>query len=474
IPSQISGYISARTAVLDALGQQFKLSLGESIDEVNVARKGAIGLLKKDLLKSYVEAYTALLKAAMEPAFSASWRWLAWCLDSALLFAPNATGPTAHLLGPFHPVTIARLFFLQECLGERLLDDEPSPLAHIFAQAQPLALGHVLDAQLQPAPAIAFPTGELHWLWLYRQQGQSDLPAETLVEWLRQTGLDPQTGPLAVDAEVLPQTLRQYVLAYPSHQTIRLSLEDCSQRTFEVLRDELLLEEGAEIDPERLGVKLPGGLGVYDPITKVKRLDGQLLSYDPELPLRWHHGKPPQSLTVDLATLPRSSRVDFQTRQKGGASSACVPTARRGLLEFSSAGLEVSTAVSSEHATTSLEMATMELLCTFEPKDQQLSWGTSLSMTGGPKANWTLCSASQVDPRLFIEYVKRNPGTALWTYRLFSLGENKSPEFGRGHFLVARVSPSLASGLQTQLTAMGFSVSRNDLLPELAKAGLSL
>ena len=473
-PLQILAYANARSKVLAALAQQFRLAPGETIDEVNIARKAVIGWVPEELLADYLAAYTALLNAARQPTFPAGWRWHPWCLDSILLFTPNATAPTSHLLGPFHPVTLARLFFVQRCLGQRLLDDEPSPLAHIFAQAQPLAVGHVLDAQLQPSKAIAFPTGELHWLWLYRQQSQSNLPETPLVEWLRQAGLDPQTGPLSVDAEVLPQTLKQYILAYPTHQALRLSVEDCSQRTLEVLRDELLPQEGSEPDQDRLRTRLPGGVAVYDPITQVKRVDGQLLSYDPDLPLRWHHGKPPTTLPIDIATLPRSSRVDFQSKSGGGVCSSSVPTARRGLVAFSSAGLEVASAL--DRAVTPVGLATtlIQLISMFEPAGQQLSWGTSLSMTASPKANWTLCSASQVDPRLFIEYVKRNTGTALWTYRLFSLSQNRTPEFGRGHFLVARVSPSLATALQTLLTGIGLTVAPNDLLSELAQGGLTL
>jgi Holliday junction resolvasome RuvABC ATP-dependent DNA helicase subunit len=474
VPPEIAAYVATRAKILDALAQQFQLAPGESIAEINMARRAFIGLLNKQLLKEYLEAFTVALKSTRQSSFPSGWRWHPWSLDSVLLFAPDATGPAAHLLGPFHPVTLARLFFVEQCLGERLLDDELSPLAHFFAQLQPLAIGHVVDAQLQPAHAIAFPTGEPHWLWLYRQQGQSNLPEETLVEWLRQAGLDPQTGPLGVDAEILPQTLKQYILAYPSRQTLRLSLEDCSQRAFEVLRDELLPEEGLDINTERLRVKLPGGLSVYDPVAKVKRLDGEPLSYDPDLPLRWHHAKPLDTVMMDLATLPRSSRVDFQATQRGGAWSGPVPVARRGLVDFSSGGLEVATALSEPTTTPDLETATVELLSVFEQTNQQLSWGTSLSMTGSPKANWTLCSAGQVDPRLFIEYVRHHPGTALWTYRLFSFGDSREPEFGRGHFLIARVSGSLSSGLQTQLTGTGLTVHPNELLTELAEAGLTL
>jgi len=75
---------------------------------------------------------------------------------------------------------------------------------------------------------------------------------------------------------------------------------------------------------------------------------------------------------------------------------------------------------------------------------------------------------------LFIEYVRNNPGSALWTYRLFSLGNTKIPEFGRGHFLIATVSASLAGTLQTQLNGTGVSVQPNQLLGELAQAGLTL
>lgn len=477
IPPPVAAYVSARTAVINELGSQFTESQDEEITGINLARKSSIGLIKKEVLKIYIQAYTDLLKASNDSSFPNSWKWIAWCLDSVLLFGLNSTGPTAHLLGPFHPVTISRLFFLQNCLIERLIGDEMSPLAHVLAQVQPLALGHVLDAQLQPSPAIAFPTGEYHWLWLYRQQGQSDLPGQALVEWMRKAGLDPQTGPLAVDSEILPQTIRQYILAYPSHQTLRLCLEDCTQRTFEVLREEFLPSSDFRVKEEGLGLKLLGGIAVYDPLTKVKRLDGELILHDPDLPIRWHHCKPPQSLTIDIATLPRSSRVDFQSGLRGGSFSSCVPTARRGMLEYGSAGLEVSTAIINKKEILSdidLENATADLLALFEPEKMQLSWGTSLSMTGGPKANWTLCSASQVDPRLFIEYVKRNPETALWTYRLYSVSENNSPEFGRGHYLIARVSHSLASGIQAQLSATGFAITPSDLLAELAQAGLTL
>jgi len=474
VPSSVTAYANARSQVLEALASQFHLSNGESINEVNIARKAAIGLLAPALLEVYLRKYVELLKASGEQSFPAAWRWYSHCIDSILLFSNNATGPSSHLLGPFHPVTLARNFFVQRCLGDRLLEEKTSPVATTFAQVQPLALGHVMDAQLQASPGICFPTGDTHWLWLYRQQRPSELPDSNLVEWLRECGLDPQTGPLAVDAEILPQTLEQYVLAYPAHQSLRLSLDDCNQRTFEVLRDDLSPPEPGDSGPERLWTKLPGGVAVYDPVAKIKRLNGELLAYDPDLPLRWHHCKPPQGMPVDLATLPRSSRVDFQSRQRGGACSFSVPVARRSLLEFSATGLDVATSLSGMPLVSGLEGIVIELLSIFEPAGQQLSWGTSLTPTMGPRANWTLCSASQVDPRLFIDYVQRNPGTALWTYRLFSVDSNKAPEFGRGHFLIARVSPSLSAGLQALLAAIGLSVSPADLLTELAQSGLTL
>lgn len=473
VPAAITGYATARARVIEALAAQFALVPNESVSDLNIARLSAVGVLSPILLKDYLDAFAALLNAARQNSLPVPWRWHAWAADSVLLFAPEKTGPSAHLLGPFHPITLARLFFVQRCLTERLLDDDPCTLAHVLSDAQPIAAGHVLDAQLQPAQAIAFPTGEVHWLWLYRQQVQSDLPAVELVDWLRVAGLDPQTGPLGVDAEVLPQTLKQYTLAYPSRQTLRLSLEDCSQRTFQVLRSELMPDEEMDSGDEALRQKLTGGISVYDPVTKVKRVDGEILSYEPELPMRWHHAKPPDSLPIDLATLQRSNRVDFQERQRGGVCSASLPTARRSLVDVGPGGLEVANALD-QVTSVNLETAAIEALRLFEPIGRQLSWGTSLSPNTSPKANWTLCSTGQVDPRLFIDYVRSNPGTALWTYRLFSIGNSKVPEFGRGHFLIARVSPSLSGSLQSHLTGAGLSAHPNDLLSALAQAGLTL
>jgi Holliday junction resolvasome RuvABC ATP-dependent DNA helicase subunit len=473
-PPQIAQYAKARGAVIAALEKQFKLSPDESMQDVNLARKASVGLLDPLLLRDYVEAFRSVLKSVRDGSMADGWHWIAWSLDCLLLFEDGFTAPVSQLLGPFHPISLSRLFFAQRCLAQRIRDDQPSPLAHVLAAMEPLALGHVVDAQLQATAGIAFGTGDAHWLWVYRQRGQSELPPVSVLDWLHALGLDPQTGPLGVDAEVLPETLSQYVLAYPSRQRVRLLLEDCSQRAFEVLRDELMPSTGRDDERVRLREKLPSGVAVYDPVTKVRFTDGELIAYDSELALSWHHARAPGSVQMDLATLPRSARVDLQAKKGDGAYSQCSPTARRGLLEYTEAGLEVSTCLPLQPDGSTLEISVAQMLAEFEPRDRRVSWGTSLSMDTGPRSNWTLCSAGQVDPRLFIEYVRKHPDTALWTFRLFELGESKVPEFGRGHFLIARVSTSLASGLQTLVSAAGLTVSPNELLVELAESGLTL
>jgi Holliday junction resolvasome RuvABC ATP-dependent DNA helicase subunit len=474
MPREVKDYADSRAKVIEALAQQFKLVARESLDEVNLARTAVIGVLDRAVLARYLDAYSTLLVAARQPSFPSEWTCVAWCVDSAVLFEANSTGPTTQLLGPFHPSSLVRLYFAQHCLIERLLDNERCPLARAFVHTQPLALGHVADAQLQPAPGIAFPTGDAHWLWVYRQKGESSLPPEWLVVWLRRAGLDPQIGPLGVDADALPGTIKQYLLAYPSRQTLRLALDDCSQRTYEVLRDEMLVDEGNEGDLPRFRSRVPGGISVYDPVTKLSDLDGDPISYDPGLALRWHHAPCPAGLTIDIATLPPSNRVDFQSTTRGGAWSSAMPTMRRGLVQFGPYGLEVASEITSVATESGLAKSSAEMIARYEPTNQQLSWGTSLSLLDAPKANWTLCSAGIVDPRLFIEYVAAHPGTALWTYRLFGSGASGTPDFGRGHFLVARVSDALANGLDVLLSGVGIQVQRETLLKEIGEAGLTL
>jgi Holliday junction resolvasome RuvABC ATP-dependent DNA helicase subunit len=474
MPGEVKDYVESRATVIDALARQFKLVARESLDEVNIARTAVIGVIDSALLCRYVDAYSALLVAARQASFPGEWRCIAWCLDSAVLFEENSSAPTSQLLGPFHAVSLARLYFVQRCLVERLLDNERCPLARALVHTQPLALGHVVDAQLQPTAGIAFATGDPQWLWLYRQKGESSLPPEWLLAWLREAGLDPQIGPLGVDADALPDTMKQYLLAYPSRQTLRLAVDDCSQRTYEVLRDEMLLDEGGEVTSARLRARLPGGISVYDPVTKLKEIDGELLSYDPDLALRWHHATRPAGLTIDIATLPPSNRVDFQATTRGGATSSAVPTVRRGIVQFGPYGLEVASEISNGGTDSGLAKSSRGMIALYEPAGQQLSWGTSLSILDAPKANWTLCSAGQVDPRLFIDYVVAHPGTALWTYRLFGSGASRTPDFGRGHFLVARVTEALANGLDVLLSGIGIQIHPEELLKEIAEAGLTL
>src|SRR5262249_55754367 len=51
MPPEITRYVTARSKILRALAAQFKFESGETIDEVNVARKAYVGLLNKQLLK---------------------------------------------------------------------------------------------------------------------------------------------------------------------------------------------------------------------------------------------------------------------------------------------------------------------------------------------------------------------------------------------------------------------------------------
>ena len=108
-----------------------------------------------------------------------------------------------------------------------------------------------------------------------------------------------------------------------------------------MLRDEMLLDDTSDEGLSPLRGRLPGGISVYDPVTKVKEIDGEPLSYDPELAIRWHHASPPTGLSMDIATLTPSNRVDFQSTTRAGASSSEVPTIRRGLVQFGCQCLQV-------------------------------------------------------------------------------------------------------------------------------------
>jgi DNA helicase HerA-like ATPase len=476
IPSEVQVYIESRRKLITGLEAQFEVASPAELEEVNLARASLISQLPSELLLDYFQSFCSLISAAQAKKMPEAWRWQAYAVDSVLLFSSGKSCPDSHLLGPFHPITLASLYYTHKCLADRLVEGELTNLAHVFVSSRPLAIGHTLDGQRQPAPAIAFPSGDPHWLWLFARRADVDVPGKdpVLLAWLRNQGLDPQAGPLGVDAEVLPQTLRQYALAHPSRQTLRLFLEDCSQQSYKEIKAELS-ESDADDDTEALVKKLTGGVEVYDPNSKVTMLDGENLVFEPDLPLIWYHSVPPSGVPLDVATLPPSNRVDFQETQNIGTFARWMPTARKSLVDFGPNGLVVSSALRPTSAI-DLETTVAEMIRIFEEQGLQLAWGSSLIGVEQTRANWTLCSSSCVDPRLFIDYVRRNrnPAVALWTYKLFQLGDRKSLEFGKGHFLLAKVSPALAKGLASLLSALGLTFNTDDLLVCLAEAGLTL
>jgi Holliday junction resolvasome RuvABC ATP-dependent DNA helicase subunit len=465
-PAEVTAYVTARTAVLAALASQFQ----GTNEETPLARCGFVGFLDESLLEAYFRAFTTMAETAGKDSFPAEWRWRARCLDTVLAFPAGGNAPSVALLGPFHPVSLARNHGLQRCLGERLASGKGTSFALLLWQAQPLFTGMVLGSQLEPTNAISFPTGDPCWILLHRQHGDSFLPQQALVNWLKLGGLDPVIGPLGVDPEVLPATLRQYSLAYPARRSLDILLEDCSQATFRVIRDDL----AAGADGKRsIRDIIPGSLRIYAPNAGVTHLESETIAYDPDLPLLWHDA-PPANREADIATLARSNQVHFATGNQHGAHSIAIPTVRRPLVRHSPNGLEVTPSLALSSPGSGLAAAIHAMIAAVETRGLALAWGSSLNLSEPLKARWTLCSAGQVDPRLFIDYVAKHPNTALWSYRLFNADPDGPAEFGRGHFLLARVSGALEAGLQALLTAARLPVKPSELLLTLAKAGLTL
>lgn len=470
MPPAVAGYVAARKRLLEAIAGQFLPNGSGSAADVRLARHGLIGFVADDIVEAHVRAFVDMMAAVRANALPPEWSWRACCVDTVVCFPGSGTEPSATLLGPFHPINVARNHGIQRCLGERIGAGRSSEFALLLAQVQPLFTGQVLDSQLRLVDAISFPTGGTEWVFLYRQ-GASKLPGPELVEWLQRIGLDPSIGPMGVDPEILPDTMRQYAMAYPARKNITLLLDDFSQASFQVIREDLA---AAAEGKKSIRDVLPGLVRIFADKGKLERVDGELIAYDPDLPLMWHHSLPPDPALVDLATLPKSNHVDFAPDKGFGAISSVVPTIRRPLVQHSMTGLRVAGGIGAGHGQTGLPGAIAALIREMEPEGKVLSWGSSLLPKEPLKARWTLCSAGQVDARLFIDYVSNHPNTALWTYRLFGVGADGHTEYGRGHFLLASVSQALAKGLEARLALTKLPITPSQLMKSLAKAGLTL
>ena len=485
MPFELQAYEAARERILRALESQLESGRRRALPTgtTNLIRESLIGQVDPDLIDGYLESYLALLRSGSTPPELDDFLIPRRCPDTILLFDKDGREPSAALLGPFHPLNLARLYLVQRLFLERIEQGWDSVLGRLVLDQTLPAWGSLPGMGLQPRGALALATGDPHWALLVPSAGEGStqvLPTTEQLVWLTGLGIDPVVGPLGLDPRALEETIEAFLKAFPATRSMIVRLLDESHPR--VTEEHLLglLFDTEDDKATRVGQQLPGGLSVQD----ARGLGPVDADYTGKPALYWFRGD--TDGIADVAALAKLASPGLVGAGGGTAAiSEEAPFVAKAITRSYPRDQTFRSYVGigpRDGAAVGVPAKLLAALSSFETSpDLALEWNLQLSEGA---ARWQVCSASLADPRSFVDFAAANPGLTLWSYRLFNarLGRiTRSTDLGHqtplhGHFILAQVAPVLVGAIKTLLDVF-FPFARstpNEVLRELGLAGLAL
>ncbi len=401
----------------------------------------------EDLICEYLEAYRAILAYIKAAHTSLEWRqlFILTHVDCVVHWDNPHLRGAFFLIGPWHPLVVAKRFMVQAALysrADRYLNDRVGgktfrQLCSLLGQVQGFRWTLSLSADDRLVePAFVSTTSDPGWHvaikknfpTLPAQEGITGLPELAKVLWLN-LGLTMEIG--KGGGQNLPVTaLSNYLRAFPSRRSIGVRVRRGYAES-EVVRDVdtyLHADEG----PTEQGEQLPGGVRLY--------LEGSL---DRDVDAKWSN--PPlciyqfkdderciQEGHPDIYMMPPLGEVSFKAapnvhnipRGTGRHAVFSEPLRR---LEEGNTLIPKSFAYESDlphEATAGIGgMFTAVLGQVTDVLDTQVATVSSIGLPQVLKAPWVVIPGQSIDPAILVKYVRDGADRsiqdrALWDYRL--------------------------------------------------------
>lgn len=474
LPADIREYVEARQAVLACLEAQLDSSLHRAGSRpANLARQALVFLLDPALVCRYLRAYRSMVNNLGAGGQSAVVQILRAFADAIVLFeGDRVITPCAVLLSPFHPVQLAKLYFTQGILKERIFNDRKTPLAtRLLEEPVPSRLPVALHT-LEVVTSEGIPSGDAHW-WTGLVETALTSPSlgPGLHRFTSDAGLDVAASPGGLSPSTLLQVIRSYLGVHASRRRLVLQLQDGSSlaQVTQVLLA-LVSGDGAE-EP----TPLVGGLRVID-----QRGMPPCPPDEPAArPLDWCVPAGEPSGTADIATM---KPPPPPTIVSGGAKRAAValpPLVRRALVDTRVIGgnvLQVELFPHGPDQADRLPSPGGEYASTvgFLENKRLPGGGKAWTPDFGSVGRWLVAAGRQLDPRAFIEWARRTPGTLLWNFRIPAQIPSRMGS-GSGYYVLASVPRVLVGAIEQVLRRLPRTgISPLDALSELTQAGMVL
>jgi hypothetical protein len=438
------------------------------------------------IISSYLDAYYDVLRFLDSHKSSLAWpqSFVLSYLDCVVNWSPDIAATTYILLGPWHPLMVAKRFMAQSALlasARRFKNTDDSYRFHRLAILldqlsciRRVPLLNTVSGGLDVG--FASPTSDSGWLFAMGADafGTNQLlgiQRALRVKW----GLE--VGPTSSSREQMATSyMRDFCLAYPSRRALSVlaDREYAAQRIVESAESLLYKADGS---PTPLGEQLPGGVHLYlshtDEIEELPWRSPSICVYD--------SGSAVDSDAFnDLRILPLAVPKGIQPGEESvpisrgnGMFSILTASARR--IAKGASGVPVSSACE------------LDLIGRFEPDlgskfvnilstiirmvghQGRVGWGLEHPLD--VQHIWYVLPGSHADPAAFVEYVedgkRRGQVRALWDYTLSVTGALNS------YFIISLVPNGIRSALNASPVFQGKDVA-DSLIAELGGIGIAI
>lgn len=281
--SLLNAYQEARQAILKQV-DGFLDTLGTRIDHPLYASHpvfvhSAAAEMER-LISAYLDAYKSILDYVREEREKLEWAQLLVLsyLDCVVHWSSGARG-NFFLLGPWHPMSLAKRFMIQAALVDRAIRLIQSSNGKLYRELT-AQLGAVQGFRWFPAlsandkvhkPAMLLPSSDPGWHIAFSEPGQT---AEIRMQLWQSLGLSIK-GQTGVTEDLSVTALSNYMRAFPSRRSVGIGFRHGQGSTESITSASRLIH--GDDGPTESGLMLPGGVRLYFS----QPLEGQLS------PVRW-------------------------------------------------------------------------------------------------------------------------------------------------------------------------------------------
>lgn len=450
------------------------------------------------LLVPYLEAYRDILTYMEEGQGEIGWAELfaLTFVDCAVNWSRNGGRNAYFLVGPWHPLTVAKRFMMQgivfRCLRRFLTTSDTSfasyagLLASFDSFRWLLSLG---DDDAGSVPAYTAATSDPGWhLALRVSAGQRGMEIALINKVRREV-----SALLGLTYNMLPSVrhiparhwINSYLQAHPADRCVGVRVAE-GYDAERIIGDAHELLHGTEDEVTETGARLPGGIHVFldheddgdVPLVEWKR--PPVVAYS-----RGAETAEDQDALIQLSLRPPLSRVSLSQasvstpvpRGAGNESALALP-----LLRLSEGASGTPTSLLYEHTSPAEENGDVGIvgavftdalaLLQRVPAQQRYALARSTDLPARLLYPWTVFPGQQLDPAVFVQYIRDGyerdvEERALWDYRA-EMRHGPSSEF-----VLSTVPGGLRAALEGSPVLAG-TASGNQMLRELGQVGIAM